>query len=229
MTETKLPAPVAAFLKATQEHDSDALLSNFSANAVLTDMGKEHRGDEIREWNDKLFIGSNVVVQPINVAERDGKTVVTVVVDGDYEEFGVTGPFQLDWYFSVANGKIASLTMIQEKNPVVAPPVAAYIRATNAFDLNALLATFADDALVNDHQQEFRGKAAIEAWAAREIIGDKVTVYVTNTATHYGDVIVTANVDGNFDKTKLPDPLVLTFYFSVRADKIVQLIILFNK
>jgi len=38
-----------------------------------------------------------------------------------------------------------------------------------------------------------------------------------------------ANVDGDYDKTGLPDPLPLTFYFSVRGDRIVQLIILRNR
>ena len=40
-------------------------------------------------------------------------------------------------------------------------PVAAYIQATNGHDNAALLASFTDDALVNDIQREFWGKAAI--------------------------------------------------------------------
>ena len=34
-------------------------------------------------------------------------------------------------------------------------PVSAYIAATNAFDIEAIMATFAVDALVNDHRDEF--------------------------------------------------------------------------
>jgi hypothetical protein len=40
---------------------------------------------------------------------------------------------------------------------------------------------------------------------------------------------VTANIDGNYDKRGLPDPLVLTFYFSAHGDRIAQLIILRNQ
>jgi len=36
-------------------------------------------------------------------------------------------------------------------------------------------------------------------------------------------------VDSDYDKCGLPDPLVLTFYFSAYQDKIVQLIILRNE
>jgi hypothetical protein len=36
----------------------------------------------------------------------------------------------------------------------------------------------------------------------------------TKVTNHYGNFIVTANVDGNYDKRDLPDPLVLAFYFA---------------
>ena len=59
-------------------------------------------------------------------------------------------------------------------------PVARYIAATNAFDLDGMMATFTDDALVNDHRCDFPGSAAIRAWAAREIVGDRVTMDVVS-------------------------------------------------
>jgi hypothetical protein len=46
---------------------------------------------------------------------------------------------------------------------------------------------------------------------------------------HHGDIIVRAEIDGEFDKTGLPDPLVLTSYFSIHNGKICQLIITNNK
>jgi hypothetical protein len=52
---------------------------------------------------------------------------------------------------------------------------------------------------------------------------------VTKVIKHYENFIVTANVDGNFDKSGLPDPLVLAFYFNAQNDLIVQLIILRNR
>ena len=109
------------------------------------------------------------------------------------------------------------------------PSVAAYIRATNLCDLDALLATFVDDALVNDQLTDYWGKEAIAAWAARDIIGERLTLKVVKTVQHYGHSIVTAHVDGLFDKSGLPDPLVLVFYFSSYDNKIVQLIILRNQ
>ncbi len=54
-------------------------------------------------------------------------------------------------------------------------------------------------------------------------------MHVTGATCRGNAVAVTANIDGNFDKTGLPDPLVLTFYFSISGDRIVQLIIVHNK
>jgi hypothetical protein len=116
-------------------------------------------------------------------------------------------------------------------NPLVALPplVAAYVEATNSFDLERLMATFAEDALVNDQLRDYWGKLAIREWAKRDIIGERLTMNVTKVINHYGNFIVTANVDGNYDKRGLPDPLVLAFYFTAQSDLIVQLIILRNR
>lgn len=108
------------------------------------------------------------------------------------------------------------------------PPVAAYIRATNDGDLDALLETFVDDALVNDQLQDHWGKAAIAAWAERDIIAVRLTFKIVNAIEHYGHWVLTAHLDGLFDKRGLPDPLVVCLYLSAQDDKIVQLIILRN-
>lgn len=105
-------------------------------------------------------------------------------------------------------------------------PVAAYLRATNLSDFRSLMATFAEDALVNDQLTDHWGKEAISAWAAREVIGERLALRVVKAVQHYGHSIVTAHADGLFDKRGLPEPLVLVLYFSCVGDKIVQLMIL---
>ena len=90
------------------------------------------------------------------------------------------------------------------------------------------MATFAEDALVNDQLRDYWGKQSIREWAKRDIIGERLTMDVTKVVNHYGNFIVTANVDGNYDK-RGPDPLVLAFYFTSQSDLIVQLIILRNQ
>jgi ketosteroid isomerase-like protein len=107
--------------------------------------------------------------------------------------------------------------------------VVDHIAACNAHDIEAWMASFAADAMLNDIQREFIGTDAIRGFAAKEIFGDKVTMAVHRAWDRHGDVTVHAKLDGTYDKTNLPDPLILSFYFSLRGDLITQLIILHNK
>jgi hypothetical protein len=61
------------------------------------------------------------------------------------------------------------------------------------------------------------------------MVGDKVTIDVVETLEHHGDTIVRGRYDGDYDKTNLPDEVVLSNYFSVRDDKIVSLVVIFNQ
>jgi hypothetical protein len=108
-------------------------------------------------------------------------------------------------------------------------PVRTYITAVNAFDGDAMIAAFSDDGVVNDTRREFSGLNAIRAWLDREIIGDKVTMNVTRSRTHHALVIVDAEMDGNYDKDGLPNPLILTHYFALAYNHIAQLIIIANQ
>ena len=109
------------------------------------------------------------------------------------------------------------------------PVVAAHIAATNAHDIEAWMATFAPDALVNDFQREFDGAEAIRAFGQKEIFGDNVTMDVHRAWDRDGAITVHARFDGTYDKTNLPDPLILSLYFSLKDGLITQLIFIHNK
>ena len=98
----------------------------------------------------------------------------------------------------------------------------------NAFDEDAIVATFADDALVNDVRREFWGKDAIRRWLREEIVGDHVTIEPIDLIEHHKQTILRGRYDGEYDKTNLPDELILTSYFTVRDREIVTLIIIHN-
>jgi SnoaL-like domain len=108
------------------------------------------------------------------------------------------------------------------------PIVAELFTAINARDEDAIVATFAADAFVNDVHREFWGADAIRRWVAKEIVGDNVTVEVTEVIDHHGETIVRGRYDGEYDKTGLPDELILTHYFTLHDGKIVSLIVIHN-
>jgi ketosteroid isomerase-like protein len=107
--------------------------------------------------------------------------------------------------------------------------IADHIAAVNAFDTEAIVATFAPDAYVNDARRQIDGIEAIRRWIEKEMVGDRVTMEVLQVVDHYGDTIVRARYDGTYDKTDLPDELVMSNYFSVRQGKIVSLAVIFNQ
>jgi hypothetical protein len=115
------------------------------------------------------------------------------------------------------------------RNTELSGVVAEHIAAVNRHDIDAIVATFASDAYVNDNRREIEGADAIRAWVAKEIVGDNVTMEVREVLDHHGDTVVRARYEGTFDKTNLPDEVVLSNYFSVREGEIVSLTVVFNQ
>jgi hypothetical protein len=95
--------------------------------------------------------------------------------------------------------------------------------------VNAWMATFTPDAMLNDINREFIGAEAIRAFGEKEIFADNVTMAVHRAWDRYGDVTLHARFDGTYDKKGLPDPLILSLYFSLRDSRLTQLIIIHNK
>jgi hypothetical protein len=108
------------------------------------------------------------------------------------------------------------------------PAIASHIAAINSFDIDAIMDTFADDALVNDIAREFWGRDHIRAFVAKELVGDHVTMEPVEAVDNAGMWCVRCRYEGDYDKTGLPDPLNMTNYFRVRDGKIVTLFIVKN-
>jgi hypothetical protein len=86
-------------------------------------------------------------------------------------------PFEADTMISSVppNGPVA-----------LPPPVAAHVEATNSFDRERLMATFAEDALVNDQLRDYWGTPTIGEWAKRDIIGESLTMNATKVINTMG-------------------------------------------
>jgi hypothetical protein len=88
---------------------------------------------------------------------------------------------------------------------------AAYVRTVNEHAPAGFIALFTEDAVVDDAGREIRGREAIREWAAHDIFVANVTFEVRSVSGTDGDATVTVKVDGTFDRTGLPDPLIMTF------------------
>ena len=102
-------------------------------------------------------------------------------------------------------------------------PVQTFLQSINNPSVPDFISTFADDAIVNDAGRKIEGAAAIRAWAEHEIFAVNVTLELLNTADRGGQTVITVKVDGTFDRTGLPNPLIMEQLFTLTDDKITAL------
>jgi hypothetical protein len=225
MSLANIPSSVAKFFAALETRSARAIAEALGPKVIIEETSKVHSGGEaISHW----CVEQSLVAREHRLLHghaQGGQVVVSTLPRVDT----TSATAHTRWSFAMAGDKIATVTVDDELGPDLPEPAAAFIRATNQGKLEALLATFAEGALVNDQLHEYWGAMAIDAWATREVIAQRLSLLVCRVRTNHEQVVVTASVDGSFDQRGLPDPLLVTFYFSSRLDKITQLLILPNE
>ncbi|RTE03044.1 nuclear transport factor 2 family protein [Paenibacillus whitsoniae] len=103
--------------------------------------------------------------------------------------------------------------------------VKAYFQASNTEQLELLLDAFDENADVVDMNREFNGIDAIRNWCESEIFKVHVRFDITQVMQEDGAYAVIAALDGDFDKTNLPDPFLLKHTFILSDGKIKKLFI----
>ncbi len=98
---------------------------------------------------------------------------------------------------------------------------------TNNHDLAEFMKAFSKDARVIDDGQEHNGLDEIVNWAKQNIFDSNIQMNVVKVIENDDLVVVTADVDGDFDKTGLPNPLYFDYYFTVQNNKVIKLEIVF--
>jgi hypothetical protein len=108
--ELRLPQSINTFIEATNAHNSDEFLATLTESAVITDEGQAYRGiAAIKEWSDEKYIGAKVTLEVVDLVNSNGKTIVTLKVDGNFDKTGLPDPFLMDFHFTIDTNKIAAL------------------------------------------------------------------------------------------------------------------------
>ena len=101
-----LPEAIARYFAAEQAHDAEALARCFTPDGVVRDEGGTFTGaTAIRDWNAAAREKYHHTVTPLGALDRDGATIVSGRVAGDFPGSPVT----LDHIFRLEGDKIASL------------------------------------------------------------------------------------------------------------------------
>ena len=104
----KLPKPIAEYLAAVEEKNSKRLTLCFAENAVVHDEGGTHRGrDAIRAWSEETQGKYNYTMDALDASVIGGTVRLRAKITGSFPG----SPVELDYLFTLANDKIASLTI----------------------------------------------------------------------------------------------------------------------
>ena len=103
-----LPKPIAAYFTADKA-GGEAVSQCFTENAVVKDEGHTHKGRAaIKEWKTDASAKYKYTCEPLACEEKDGKTVVTCHLVGDFPG----SPVDLRFFFKLEGDKIAWLEVI---------------------------------------------------------------------------------------------------------------------
>lgn len=97
--------------------------------------------------------------------------------------------------------------------------LAAYYAAKNQHDIDAMLASFSETAVVKDEGEEMRGLAEIRAWMEETTRKYRVTVEVRSVGQKDGTYTVAALVSGTFPGS----PATLRYRFTLAGGRIAHL------
>jgi hypothetical protein len=100
-----LPKPIADYFTA-DSGDGEAVSQCFIKNAVVKDEGHTHKGrSAIKAWKADVSTKYQYTCEPFASEDKDGKTVVTCHLVGNFPG----SPVDLRFFFKVEGDKIASL------------------------------------------------------------------------------------------------------------------------
>ena len=101
-----LPAPIATYIAAENGDDPSALALCFGENTIVQDEGRAMKGlAAIQRWKRETKQKYHHTVEPLACDQKDGKTVVTCRLTGQFSG----SPVELQFIFALEGDRIASL------------------------------------------------------------------------------------------------------------------------
>jgi hypothetical protein len=101
-----LPTPIAIYIAAENRGDTESLAQCFAENAIVRDEGQTLEGlAAIKQWKVETRKKYQHTVEPLASAQKDGKTIVTNRLTGNFPG----SPIDLDFIFSLDGNTIVSL------------------------------------------------------------------------------------------------------------------------
>ena len=107
--DVDLPTPIALYIAAENNGDTEALARCFSENAVVRDEDQTIKGlAAIKQWKAETRAKYQHTVEPLASTEKDGKIIVTNQLTGNFPG----SPIELEFVFTLDGNKIVSLEIL---------------------------------------------------------------------------------------------------------------------
>jgi len=104
-----LPRPIALYVSAENSGDTTLFDECFAADAIVRDESETHKGlSAIKEWKTETKRKYRHMVEPLRIAEQNGKFVLTNRLTGNFPG----SPIELDFVFTIQGDKIVSLEIL---------------------------------------------------------------------------------------------------------------------
>ena len=106
---SNLPKPIADYIAGSNARDANDAALPFADDAIVRDEGHDHKGlAAIRAWKAETVEKYHPIVEVLDAAQVDGRTVVTGRVSGDFPG----SPVELRYAFTLAGDKISRLEIV---------------------------------------------------------------------------------------------------------------------
>ena len=104
-----LPKSIALYVSAENSGDTKLFDECFTADAIVRDESETHKGlAAIKDWKAETKRKYQHTVDPLRIAEQNGKFVLTNRLTGNFPG----SPIELDFVFTLAGEKIVSLKIL---------------------------------------------------------------------------------------------------------------------
>lgn len=110
---------------------------------------------------------------------------------------------------------------MMNKKVLLSQPIANFYHASEIYDEELLSSCFAEDAILVDEGEDYRGSGTISGHIMKANRDANVKTEITNCVERNGEIIVTATISGNFEGSPIP----LDFHFTLNQEKIKKLYI----
>jgi len=225
MSVSFLPSSVEKLVRAVRSGNPEHAIAAFHHDASICVEGHAYGTGHVYRWAKDRLSNGRPELRILHTGWLGGDVVVAAQLH--WSTTVVEGPFVC--LIRCAGEAIRRLEIAPAPACDLPAAVRNFVTAVNRRDLAALLDVFADGALVNDELVEYLGAGRIADWARSAVIDRKLALYVVSHDARDERVVVTSHATGEFDMQGLPDPLVLSLYFSLHDERVAQLIILQNQ